>query len=81
MYNFFSGRLRSYLDWWIDMATIAKPFEDVYDLMMRDQVFRIISQYLRLSLKKRIPYDLKKMEYFANQFRHTRNVEYSPHSR
>lgn len=40
------------------MATIAKPFEGLYDLMIRDQVFRIISQYLRLSLKKKTAFHM-----------------------
>ena len=55
----FGSRLRSYLDKWINMAKIEKPFEAICDYMARDQFLELCSRelYVHLKLKRFINLD------------------------
>ncbi|XP_052692422.1 uncharacterized protein LOC128170699 isoform X2 [Crassostrea angulata] len=70
----FAVRLSSYFDRWIEMAKVSKSFEDLYDLMLRDQFLHVCSQDLKLFLKERLPENLTRMANLADQYKDARDL-------
>ena len=66
--------MSSYFDRWIEMAKVSKSFEDLYDLMLRDQFLHVCSQDLKLFLKERLPENLTRMANLADQYKDARDL-------
>lgn len=56
------------------MAKVSKSFEDLYDLMLRDQFLHVCSQDLKLFLKERLPENLTRMANLADQYKDARDL-------
>ncbi|KAK3084534.1 hypothetical protein FSP39_014861 [Pinctada imbricata] len=68
----FSVRLGSYFQRWLEMSKTEKRFDDLYDLMLRDQFLHVCNRDLHLFLKERTPKSLVEMATLADQFREAR---------
>ena len=68
----FSVRLSSYLQRWIDMSKTSKTFDDLFDLVIRDQFLHVCSKDLSLFLRERTPSSITEMADLADQFREAR---------
>ncbi|KAK3109194.1 hypothetical protein FSP39_025154 [Pinctada imbricata] len=70
----FSVRLSGYLQRWLEMAKTKRTFDDLFDLVMRDQFIHICNHDLALFLKERTPKSVCEMALLADQFREARRV-------
>jgi hypothetical protein len=68
----FVVRSESYFQRWVDMAKINKTFEDLCDLMVREQFLQVCNRDLALFLKERVPTSKVDMACLADQFREAR---------
>ncbi len=68
----FSVRLSSYLDRWVSMSKSDQTYEDLYDLMIREQFVSTCNRELALFLKERIPKSIAQMAQLADQYREAR---------
>ena len=68
----FSVRLGSYLQRWLRMANIAETYEDLFDLVLRDQFLNICNRDLTLFLKERTPKSIQDMADLADHYREAR---------
>ena len=61
----FVTRLRNYLMRWIDLSGSAKTFEELVDLLLREQFIQSSSKELAVYLKERSPKSVRKMATLA----------------
>ena len=70
----FATRLESYFERWIDMSATGKTYDELKDLMMKDQFLQCCGKDLALFLKERIPKSIEEMSRYADQFAEARAV-------
>ncbi|XP_055997762.1 uncharacterized protein LOC125654613 [Ostrea edulis] len=70
----FSVRLASYLTRWIEMSKISETFEDLFDLILRDQILHVCNYDLLVFLKQNVPRTAEELCRLADQFKEARNT-------
>ncbi|XP_069138991.1 uncharacterized protein [Argopecten irradians] len=68
----FAVRLDSYFTRWLELAKTNKTFDNLRDLMVRDQFLQACGQDLVLFLKERTPTSLSAMSQLADQYAEAR---------
>lgn len=71
----YASRLSGYFDRWMELTGTNKTFENLYDLMMREQVTNMCSPELVLFIKERVPKNLEALTTVAEQYREARGVD------
>lgn len=64
----FTARMTRYFERWIEMTGIEKTYNDLRDLVLREQFLRKSHYDLRVFLKERTPKSLKEMISFTEQY-------------
>ena len=70
----FSVRLASYLTRWIEMSKIPQTFDDLFDLILRDQLLHVCNYDLLVFLKQNVRKTAEELCTLADQFREARNT-------
>jgi hypothetical protein len=70
----FSVRLASYLTRWIEMSKISETFDDLLDLILRDQLLYVCNYDLLVFLKQNVTKTAEELCMLADQFREARNA-------
>ncbi|XP_062572173.1 uncharacterized protein LOC134234132, partial [Saccostrea cucullata] len=73
----FTVRLGSYLTRWIEMSKISTTFDDLFDLILRDQFLHVCNYDLLVFLKQNVPKTADELCILADQFREARNTSAS----
>lgn len=71
----YACRLSGYVDRWLELSEIDKSFENLYDLLVREQIVNMCSKDLVLFIKEHVPKDVKAMTTIADQYREARGVD------
>ena len=71
----FTTRMKSYFTRWIDMASIEKSYEELQDLILREQLTSICNRDLELFLREREPKSLEQASKLADQYKEARYVD------
>ncbi|MEW8548611.1 MAG: hypothetical protein AB2693_34350, partial [Candidatus Thiodiazotropha sp.] len=71
----FTARMKSYFTRWVDMSGIEKNFEQLQDLVLRDQLMFICNRDLELFLREREPKSLESASKLADQFKEARYID------
>lgn len=84
----FAVRLDNYYMRWLDMAKCSKTFNELKDLMIREQLIILCQKELAVFLKERNPESVEQMSKLADQFMEARRqpaknfmLRYSPFSK
>ncbi|XP_062615830.1 uncharacterized protein LOC134277515 [Saccostrea cucullata] len=64
----FSTRLESYMERWMELSKTVKTYEELKDLMLREQFILCCNKELSLFLKERIPPSIQDMARYADQY-------------
>ncbi|XP_060070261.1 uncharacterized protein LOC132550238 [Ylistrum balloti] len=64
----FASRLQNYVERWVELSKTGKTYEQLRDLMLRDQFIHCCGQDLSLFLKERSPTSIIDMARLADQF-------------
>ena len=64
----FASRMCLYFERWIDIAGISQEYDDLKDLILREQFLRKCKLDLRMFLKERTPKSLKDMISLTEQY-------------
>ena len=70
----FTTRMKSYCTRWIDMSGIEKTFENLQDLILRDQLTFLCNRDLELFLLEREPKSLGQAIWLADQYKQARYI-------
>jgi len=70
----YACRLEGYLDRWIEMSETVKTFEQLHELIVKEQVMSMCSKDLVLFLKEHVPKGVKEVTDLADQYREARDV-------
>ncbi|XP_033752174.1 uncharacterized protein LOC117335982 [Pecten maximus] len=71
----FAIRLDGYLQKWVEMTNTPKTYDDLKDLMVRDQFLHCCGKDLALFLRERVPKSMQEMARFADQFAEARGTK------
>ena len=61
-------RLAGYFDRWMELGETNKNYEDLRDLIIREQVLTICNRDLRMFVEEREPSSVQEMSKFAEHF-------------
>ena len=64
----FTVRLRGYLERWVELSESNKTYEELSDLLLREQVLNVVSPELRVFLKERKPDTVDVMAELAENY-------------
>jgi hypothetical protein len=70
----FAVRLGGFFNRWIEMSGIALHYENLRDLMIRDQFLHVCNKDVLLFLKERVPIDIGEMSQLADRFKEARRA-------
>ena len=68
------GVCASHLTRWIEMSKISETFDDLFDLILRDQLLHVCNYDLLVFLKQNVPKTAEELCTLADQFREARNA-------
>ena len=71
----FTSRMKSYFTRWIDMSGINKTYDELADLILRDQLAFICNRDLELFLREREPKSLEQASKLADQYKKARYTD------
>lgn len=67
-YSQFADRIKGYFTRWAEMGTSAKTYDELMDLMVREQTSNVCPRDLALFLKERNPKSVKEMTKLADRY-------------
>ena len=70
----FAVRLSGFFNRWIEMSGIALYYENLRDLMIRDQFLHVCNKDVLLFLKERVSKDIGEMSQLADRFKEARRA-------
>ena len=80
-YSQFADRLKGYLTRWVEMGAKAKTYNDLVDLMIREQINNVCQRDLGLFLRERNPRNVSEMVKLADRYQNAHSRSNNPNDR